>query len=95
MLEYDPIVVDFLHLICSRAIVSEQIKYIPAKEQPTREMLEGYIQCTDSEEDLAWSDMFVPLIAWLHDRENRKKKREKELPDHPQGGGMGQYNYSR
>lgn len=83
-------------MICSRAMLSEAMKMIPAKEQPTKEVLEGYIQVTASEEDLAWSeDYFLPLLAWMHDREVRRKRAEIERSEFQKPGDIGQYNYSR
>jgi hypothetical protein len=70
---------------------------IPAGEQPTEDDLRGYIPRTQSEPDLAWGDLYPQLCAWMNDRENKRKRKERE--ENPgrfvPGGGVGQFNIRR
>jgi len=74
-------VVETLYCLCNRFSTSEALGNIPYDQQPTRETLEGYIQHYPHGEDLAFSDLYPNLIMFLHDYEERRKKKALEGND--------------
>lgn len=71
-------VVETLYCLCNRFSASEALANIPYQDQPNRETLEGYIQHYPQGEDLAFSDLYPQLVTWLHDHEERRKKKALE-----------------
>lgn len=81
-----------------RAQAAESIANMPPAEQPTADDLEGYIQMTTPDEDLAWGDKFSELCAWLNDKEYKRKRKAIEEADRPTSSsqtGIGRFNFTR
>ena len=75
-LESEQTLVEVVYLACCRSSVADAMASIPYAEHPSRESLEGYRQLYEPPEDLAWSELYPELCAWLSDREIRKKRKD-------------------
>jgi hypothetical protein len=77
--------VDVIFLACNRAAAAESLACIPDDEKPTIDDLEGYVERYGAEArkdgDIAWGPYYPELLAWLSDRNMRKKhSKENALP---------------
>lgn len=78
----DPLLVDILYMACNRHVISKSYyEGVPAKDRPTREILEGYTSYYVPEEDFAWSELYPELCMWLADYNRRRNKEAGEDDD--------------
>ena len=77
-LDQDSALIEVLYLIASRAQVAEAFANVPYDEWPTKDELESYIPRNLKDDDFAWGDLFPKALAWINDREIKKKRKARE-----------------
>ena len=80
-MDLEPALADTIYLACNRAMVAENLAMVPAKEMKTYDELKDYNPRHTPERDLAWSDIFQHVAAWLMDREIIRRNKERNAPD--------------
>jgi hypothetical protein len=83
-------------MMACRAAASASLAGIPSKEQPTYEDLDGYKSTHAPVPDIAYSDRYIELCAWLNDHEARRRQKDRdEIPESQKGNSLSQFDYHR